>query len=85
MLEVIFSFFSLGENTFNIWSQADRIGELEYAAEIGPKVVKYYEQLFDFDFPLKKMDMAAIPDFQVCALYNPINVYTIYNLKLAFS
>ena len=57
-----------GEENFKIWSQLDRLSELAYAANIGPKVIKYYEKLFDFPYPLNKMDMAAIPDFQV----NPI-------------
>jgi len=55
---------------FNIWSQADRIQEVQYAAEIGPKVVSFYEDLFSTKFPLNKMDMAAIPDFQSGAMEN---------------
>ena len=54
-----------GHENFKIWAQEDRVSELEYAAKIGPKVVEYYEKLFDFPFPLNKMDMVAIPDFQV--------------------
>ena len=29
------------------------------------QIVEFYEELFDYKFPLEKMDMAAIPDFQV--------------------
>ena len=29
------------------------------------QVTEFYEELFDYKFPLNKMDMAAIPDFQV--------------------
>ncbi len=55
----------VGHENFKIWSQEDRVPELGYAAKIGPKVIQFYEDLFDYKFPLNKMDMAAVPDFQV--------------------
>merc|ERR1711884_259464 len=64
------SIYDEGHENFKIWAQEDRVSELKYAASIGPKVVEYYEKLFDFPFPLNKMDMVAIPDFQSGAMEN---------------
>ena len=55
----------LGHETFKVWGPEKRIPELAYAAEIGPKIITFFEELFDYKFPLEKMDMAAIPDFSV--------------------
>ncbi|XP_023321022.1 aminopeptidase N [Eurytemora carolleeae] len=62
--------FAPGHENFKIWAQEEKIPELEYAADIGPKIVEFYEELFDYKFPLEKMDMAAIPDFQSGAMEN---------------
>lgn len=41
-----------------------RLNWLRYSAEIGPKILNdYAKKYFLIDFPLPKMDMAAIPDF----------------------
>ena len=55
---------------FRIWSRKEAIEETKYAAEIGPKVLKYYETYFDIPFPLPKQDMIAIPDFSAGAMEN---------------
>ena len=68
--------YFLGHENFKIWAQEDRVPELEYAASIGPKVIEYYEKLFDYPFPLEKMDMVAIPDFRV----NPLSILVILKL-----
>ena len=44
--------------------------ETQYAAEIGPKILKYYETFFNIPFPLPKQDMIAIPDFSAGAMEN---------------
>ena len=46
------------------------IDETKYAAEIGPKILKYYETFFNIPFPLPKQDMIAIPDFSAGAMEN---------------
>ena len=56
--------------TFRIWSRKDAISQTEFAQEVGPKVLEYYETYFDEKYPLPKQDMAAIPDFSAGAMEN---------------
>lgn len=55
---------------FKIWARPDAINQVEYALDIGPRVLKHYEEYFDVEFPLPKMDMIAIPDFSAGAMEN---------------
>ncbi|XP_034934973.1 glutamyl aminopeptidase isoform X2 [Chelonus insularis] len=41
-----------------------------FALDIGVKIIEYYTQLFKIDYPLPKLDMAAIPDFVSGAMEN---------------
>ena len=34
----------------------------EYAAQIGPEILQYYEEYYQVEFPLPKQDMAAMPE-----------------------
>ena len=40
--------------TFRIWSRSEALNQTKYAAEIGPKILKYYEDYFNVAFPLPK-------------------------------
>ncbi|XP_060868466.1 aminopeptidase N-like [Metopolophium dirhodum] len=55
---------------FRIISRKDAANQTELAINLGPKVLKYYEDYFDEKFPLQKQDMAAIPDFSAGAMEN---------------
>lgn len=55
---------------FRIWARPEAIAQVEYARDIGPKVLKYFENTFKVEFPLPKMDMIAIPDFSAGAMEN---------------
>lgn len=55
---------------FRIWARPNLINQTEYAGDIGPKVLAFYEKYFDIKFPLPKQDMAAIPDFAAGAMEN---------------
>lgn len=55
---------------FAIWHQPSKSGQADLAADAGPTLLKAYEDLFLVDFPLPKMDMAAIPDFDAGAMEN---------------
>ncbi|KAL7730084.1 hypothetical protein ACLKA6_009364 [Drosophila palustris] len=55
---------------FTTWARASVIEQCKYAAEIGPRILDYYEQLFDIRYPLPKMDQLAVPDFSAGAMEN---------------
>ncbi|XP_055851073.1 aminopeptidase N-like isoform X2 [Episyrphus balteatus] len=55
---------------FRTWSRSDAISQVSYAAEVGPRVLEYYEDIFDIKFPLPKVDEIAIPDFSSGAMEN---------------
>lgn len=48
---------------FRIYARRDAMTQVDYAAEVGPKVLRFYEEYFKIKFPLPKIDMIAIPDF----------------------
>uniref|UniRef100_A0A1B6D6B8 Aminopeptidase n=1 Tax=Clastoptera arizonana TaxID=38151 RepID=A0A1B6D6B8_9HEMI len=56
--------------TFRIWAQKDAIDQVEFARQVGPKFLSYYEKYFDVKYPLPKQDMVAIPDFRAGAMEN---------------
>jgi len=58
------------EVKFRIISRKDAANQTEFANNLGPKVLKYYEDYFDEKFPLPKQDMVAIPDFAAGAMEN---------------
>ncbi|XP_059089638.1 aminopeptidase N-like [Tigriopus californicus] len=55
---------------FRIWSRESANSRTEYAAQVGPAVLAYYEDYFGVEFPLPKQDMIAIPDFSAGAMEN---------------
>jgi len=58
------------EVEFRIIARKDAANQTELANNLGPKVLKYYEDYFDEKFPLSKQDMVAIPDFSAGAMEN---------------
>ncbi|XP_016983774.2 aminopeptidase Ey-like [Drosophila rhopaloa] len=57
-------------SVFRTWARPNAIDQCDYAAEFGPKVLQYYEQLFGIEFPLSKIDQIAVPDFNAGAMEN---------------
>jgi len=55
---------------FRIWSRKDAIDQTEYARDIGPKILEFFETYFGVKFPLPKQDMIALPDFAAGAMEN---------------
>uniref|UniRef100_A0A0N5CHZ9 Aminopeptidase n=1 Tax=Strongyloides papillosus TaxID=174720 RepID=A0A0N5CHZ9_STREA len=41
-----------------------------FALEVGIKALNYFNEWFDFNYPVSKMDMIAIPDFSMGAMEN---------------
>lgn len=56
--------------TFRIWARKDALQQVEFARQVGPKFLEYYESYFDVKYPLPKQDMVAIPDFSAGAMEN---------------
>lgn len=42
----------------------------QFSLDLAAKALKFYENKFDSQFPLPKMDMVAIPDFSAGAMEN---------------
>ncbi|XP_029340889.1 endoplasmic reticulum aminopeptidase 2 [Acyrthosiphon pisum] len=55
---------------YRIICKKDLANQTEFAINLGPKALKYYEDYFDEKFPLQKQDMAAIPDFSSSGMEN---------------
>jgi aminopeptidase N len=50
-----------GNVLISIWSRAGAYNQTELAADIGPRILRFYEEYFNTSFPLPKQDMIAIP------------------------
>lgn len=66
----ISDFKKLSNGNFSVWARQDAIQSAAYALSVGPKILKFLEEFFDLRFPLPKMDMIALPDFQAGAMEN---------------
>ncbi|XP_043371287.1 endoplasmic reticulum aminopeptidase 2-like isoform X3 [Dermochelys coriacea] len=54
----------------SIYASPDKWSQTHYALETAVKLLKFYEKYFDISFPLPKLDLVAIPDFQSGAMEN---------------
>ncbi|XP_071403181.1 alanyl (membrane) aminopeptidase-like b [Centroberyx affinis] len=50
--------------------EAIEAGQADYAADITGKILKYYEDYFNIEFPQRKLDQFAVPDFGAGAMEN---------------
>ncbi|XP_047471492.1 aminopeptidase N-like [Penaeus chinensis] len=55
---------------FRVWAQPSAIQKAEYASEVGPQILAFYENYFNVPYSLPKMDVIAVPDFSVVAMEN---------------
>lgn len=55
---------------FRTWARSNAIRQCHLAAIFGPKVLQFYEELFEIKFPLKKIDQIAMPHFESDAMEN---------------
>lgn len=54
----------------SVYTTRDQKEKGSLALDIGVKIIEYYINLFGIDYPLPKLDMAAIPDFVSGAMEN---------------
>ncbi|KAH7947409.1 hypothetical protein HPB52_011668 [Rhipicephalus sanguineus] len=66
----VLNFSSQSNGNVTIWSLTDRSPYLEYALEVAPKLLKFYEDLLGVAYPLPKMDMISLPSFLADAMEN---------------
>lgn len=55
---------------FRVWARSEAVQQARYTLDIGPKILRYYEDYFKIKFPLPKMDSVALPDFSAGAMEN---------------
>ncbi|KAF2355492.1 Peptidase M1 membrane alanine aminopeptidase N-terminal [Trinorchestia longiramus] len=48
---------------FRVYAPSARVENTAYALQQGAQILQFYEEMFDYPFPLPKSDMAAIPDY----------------------
>lgn len=53
-----------------VYSTPDVIHKAKYALEVKAKVMPYYEQIFDIEYPLPKLDTLVVHDFDAGAMEN---------------
>uniref|UniRef100_A0AAX7UJP9 Aminopeptidase n=1 Tax=Astatotilapia calliptera TaxID=8154 RepID=A0AAX7UJP9_ASTCA len=54
----------------SVYSVPEKNGHTEYALTITSKLLEFYNNFFDINYPLKKLDLVAIPDFLAGAMEN---------------
>ncbi|KAK8402060.1 hypothetical protein O3P69_001270 [Scylla paramamosain] len=55
---------------FRVWARESAIRQAEFAQQVGPPILLYFEDYFNQSYPLPKQDMIAIPDFSAGAMEN---------------
>uniref|UniRef100_A0A2K6JQA0 Leucyl-cystinyl aminopeptidase n=1 Tax=Rhinopithecus bieti TaxID=61621 RepID=A0A2K6JQA0_RHIBE len=54
----------------SIYAVPEKIGQVQYALETTVKLLEFYQNYFEIQYPLKKLDLVAIPDFEAGAMEN---------------
>ena len=60
----------ISSDRVRIFARKDAINQTKYALEIAPKILSFFEQYFDLQYPLPKLDLIALPDFACSAMEN---------------
>ncbi|KAA0202058.1 hypothetical protein HAZT_HAZT000631 [Hyalella azteca] len=82
---VNFSVSSLILNLFRliVMTRPEAMAQAAYAKEVGPSVLKFFEDYFQIQYPLSKLDMVAVPDFAAGAMENwGLIIYRYYTVKV---
>lgn len=54
----------------SIYTVPQKIGQVHHALETTVKLLEFYQNYFEIQYPLKKLDLVAIPDFEAGAMEN---------------
>lgn len=61
---------NVSETLVSVYSVPEKKEHTDYALETASKMLEFYNNFFEIDFPLKKLDLIAIPDFLAGAMEN---------------
>jgi len=53
---------------FRVYAAKDKVSTGQYGLDIGVSILNYFENYFEIEFPLPKLDQIAIPDFGAGAM-----------------
>lgn len=71
---IVANFNSVSKNVsdtlVSVYSVPEKIKHTAYALDVASKLLEFYNNFFEIDFPLKKLDLVAIPDFLAGAMEN---------------
>ncbi|XP_054843508.1 leucyl-cystinyl aminopeptidase [Eublepharis macularius] len=54
----------------SVYAVPQKLDQAEYALDTSVKLLEFYQEYFDIKYPLPKLDLVAIPDFQAGAMEN---------------
>lgn len=58
------------ENKYAVYARPNAVDQAEYALSAISKLVKFFETKLDMEYPIEKLDMVALPDFEMNAMEN---------------
>nr|XP_046243201.1 leucyl-cystinyl aminopeptidase [Scatophagus argus] len=61
---------NVSETLVSVYSVPEKIGHTDYALDAASKLLEFYNNFFEIIYPLKKLDLVAIPDFLAGAMEN---------------
>ncbi|XP_010864060.3 endoplasmic reticulum aminopeptidase 2 [Esox lucius] len=72
---IVCDFSSVSETTasgvkVSVYAAPDKLQQTHYALKAAVKLLEFYEEYFNINYPLPKQDLVAIPDFQSGAMEN---------------
>ncbi|XP_038621574.1 leucyl-cystinyl aminopeptidase [Tachyglossus aculeatus] len=54
----------------SVYTVPDKIGQVEHALDTAVKLLHFYQKYFNITYPLQKLDLVALPDFEAGAMEN---------------
>lgn len=61
---------NVSDTLVSVYSVPDKKGHTAYALDTASKLLDFYNSFFEINYPLKKLDLVAIPDFLAGAMEN---------------